>query len=152
MEGFPFPTACSLHTEPLRPAESDHLQLVMTSAPGKNKGMQREEEKVRRTESRTLISKPSASEHQACLKKGHAGDEAGHAFTRDKGHKDSLPGDAQPSAHLSSWALCIRAQSHQSCPILCDPMDHGPQGSSVHGILRARILEWVAISFSSDKV
>ena len=36
----------------------------------------------------------------------------------------------------------------QSCPTLCDPMDSSPPGSSVHGILHARILEWVAISFS----
>ena len=35
-----------------------------------------------------------------------------------------------------------------SCPILCDPMDCSPPGSSVHGIFQARILEWVAISFS----
>ena len=55
-------------------------------------------------------------------------------------------------------ALNIRCPSHlsaaeslQSCPTLCDPMDHGPLGSSVHGILQARILEWAAISFSSDK-
>ena len=38
----------------------------------------------------------------------------------------------------------------QSCPILCDPMDYSPPGSSVHGILQARISEWVAISFSSN--
>ena len=36
----------------------------------------------------------------------------------------------------------------QSCLTLCDPMDCSPSGSSVHGILQARILEWVAISFS----
>ena len=35
----------------------------------------------------------------------------------------------------------------QSCPTLCDPMDCSPPGSSVHGILQARILERVAISF-----
>ena len=34
----------------------------------------------------------------------------------------------------------------QSCPTLCDPMDCSPAGSSVHGILQARIMEWVAIS------
>ena len=34
----------------------------------------------------------------------------------------------------------------QSCPTLCDPMDCSPPGSSVHGILQARILKWVAIS------
>ena len=42
-------------------------------------------------------------------------------------------------------AVCEVAQS---CPTLSDPMDCSPPGSSVHGILRARILEWVAISFS----
>ena len=36
----------------------------------------------------------------------------------------------------------------QSCPTLCDPVDCSPPGSSVHGILQARILEWVVISFS----
>ena len=38
----------------------------------------------------------------------------------------------------------------QSCPTLCDPTDCSPPGSSVHGILQARILEWVAISFSKE--
>ena len=37
----------------------------------------------------------------------------------------------------------------QSCPTLCDPIDSSPPGSSVHGILQARTLEWVAISSSS---
>ena len=36
----------------------------------------------------------------------------------------------------------------QSCPTLCDPMDCGPPGSSVHGDLQARILKWTAIPFS----
>ena len=36
----------------------------------------------------------------------------------------------------------------QSCPTVCDPMDGSPPGSSVHGILQARILEWGAIPFS----
>ena len=36
----------------------------------------------------------------------------------------------------------------QSCPTLGNPVDCSPPGSSVHGILQARILEWVAISFS----
>ena len=37
----------------------------------------------------------------------------------------------------------------QSCPTLCDPIDGSPTGSSVPGILQARTLEWVAISFSN---
>ena len=41
------------------------------------------------------------------------------------------------------------AKSHQSCLTLCDPIDSSPPGSPVPAILQARILEWVAISFSS---
>ena len=41
------------------------------------------------------------------------------------------------------------AESLQSCPTLCDPIDGSPPGSAVPGILQARTLEWVAISFSS---
>ena len=37
----------------------------------------------------------------------------------------------------------------QSCLTLCDPVDCSPPGSSIHGILQARTLEWVAISFST---
>ena len=43
---------------------------------------------------------------------------------------------------------CMHAQSIQSCLTLCDPVDCSPPGSFVHGILQARILEWVAISSS----
>ena len=43
---------------------------------------------------------------------------------------------------------CMHAKSLQSCPILCDPMDSSLPGTSVHRILQARMLEWVAISFS----
>ena len=41
------------------------------------------------------------------------------------------------------------AKSLQSCPTLCDPIDSSPQGSPVPGILQARILEWIVISFSN---
>ena len=41
------------------------------------------------------------------------------------------------------------AESLQSCPTLCDPIDSSPPGSPVPGILQARTLEWVAISFSN---
>ena len=42
----------------------------------------------------------------------------------------------------------LKVSVTQSCLTLCDPVDCSPQGSSVHGILHARILEWVAISYS----
>ena len=62
--------------------------------------------------------------------------------------------------HVETSILCLlqnwkkiniyaaAAKSLQSCPTLCDPIDGSPLGSSVPGILQARILEWVAISFS----
>ena len=46
-------------------------------------------------------------------------------------------------------AAVAAAESRQSCPILCDPIDGSPPGSPVPGILQARTLEWVAISFSN---
>ena len=46
-------------------------------------------------------------------------------------------------------AAAAAAKSLQSCPTLCDPRDGSPPGSPVPGILQARILEWVAISFSN---
>ena len=46
-------------------------------------------------------------------------------------------------------AAAAAARLLQSCPTLCDPIDSSPLGSAVPGILQARTLEWVAISFSN---
>ena len=46
-------------------------------------------------------------------------------------------------------AAAAAAKSLESCPTLCDPIEGSPLGSSISGILQARILEWVAISFSN---
>ena len=46
-------------------------------------------------------------------------------------------------------AAAAAAKSLQSCPSLCDPIDGSPPGSPIPGILQARTLEWVAISFSN---
>ena len=57
------------------------------------------------------------------------------------------------SCHLflisSASVAAVAAKSLQSCPTLCDPIDSNPQGSPFPGILQARTLEWVAISFFS---
>ena len=50
---------------------------------------------------------------------------------------------------LPTDAAAAAAKSLQSCPTLCDPIDSSPPGSPVSGILQARTLEWVAISFSN---
>ena len=55
-------------------------------------------------------------------------------------------------AHLTYMQCECESESEsevtQSCPTLCDPVDYSPPGSSVHGIFQARVLQWVAISFS----
>ena len=62
-----------------------------------------------------------------------------------------LPRPIHLSAHPLGPTLPMfaAAKSLQSCPTLCDPTDGSPPGSPVPGILQARTLEWVAISFSS---
>ena len=49
---------------------------------------------------------------------------------------------------LTTAAAAVAAKSLQSCPTLCNPIDSSPPGFAVPGILQARTLEWVAISFS----
>ena len=50
--------------------------------------------------------------------------------------------------HVCKHACAHASSGAQSCPILCKPIDSSPPGSSNHGIFQARVLEWVAISFS----
>ena len=58
--------------------------------------------------------------------------------------------DAHGEASVSHQPVAAAAaKSLQSCPTLCDPMDSSPPGSSVPGILQARTLKWVAVSFSN---
>ena len=57
----------------------------------------------------------------------------------------------QRKKHIPHLAAAAATKSLQSCPILCNPIDGSPQGSPVPGILQARTLEWVAISFSSPR-
>ena len=61
----------------------------------------------------------------------------------------SLPVWKSLSSQGSLFDILAAAKSLKSCPTLCDPIDGSPLGSSVPGILQARILEWVAISFSN---
>ena len=63
----------------------------------------------------------------------------------------ALQGDSWPLSHQSlsvTKHACFHAKLLQLCPTLCDPMDCSPPGSSVSGILQARILQWVSISSS----
>ena len=50
---------------------------------------------------------------------------------------------------ITNLAAAAAAKLLQSCPTLCDPIDGSPPGSPIPGILQARTLEWVAISFSN---
>jgi len=57
--------------------------------------------------------------------------------------------DARHADGSVNYDASAAAKSLQSCPTLCDPIDGSPPGSPVPGILQARTLEWVAISFSN---
>ena len=61
-------------------------------------------------------------------------------------HADSLPTELQGKPMYSNAAA---AKLRQSCPTLCDPIDSSPPGSAILGILQARTLECIAISFST---
>ena len=61
---------------------------------------------------------------------------------------DSCHGSATNKPRNLAAALAV-AKSRQSCLTLCDPIDGSPPGSPIPGILQARTLEWVAISFST---
>jgi len=63
-------------------------------------------------------------------------------------HQGSRQVEFQTQVNLAA-AAAAAAKSFQSCLTLCDPIDGSPPGSSVPGILQARTLEWVAISFSN---
>ena len=66
---------------------------------------------------------------------------------RSKGRRSShLP--QLPWSQLVHHCVCVCAMSLQSCPAVCDPVDCSPPGSSVHGVLQARVLEWVFTSSS----
>ena len=52
------------------------------------------------------------------------------------------------SQNIHQVVISVLCLAHQSCLTLCDPMDCSPPGSSVHGILQARILEWLAMPSS----
>ena len=68
----------------------------------------------------------------------------------------SLPWDSpgkntRVGCHFLIQCMKVKSESEvaQSCPTLSDPMDCSPPGSSIHGILQARVLEWVVIVFSN---
>ena len=67
-------------------------------------------------------------------------------YFKNKGHNYQK---FEGQSIMVAAAAAAAAKSLQSCPTLCDPIDGNPPGSPVPGILQARTLEWVAISFSN---
>ena len=70
----------------------------------------------------------------------------GRKFLKDDTISQRLSNYSEQQNHLAAAAA---AKSLQLCPTLCDPIDGSPPGFPVPGILQARTLEWVAISFSN---
>ena len=72
-----------------------------------------------------------------------------HPLTADYKHISQPNPSANPGSDHRTAAAAAAAKSLQSCPTLCNHIDGSPPGPSVPGILQARTLEWVAISFSN---
>ena len=70
------------------------------------------------------------------------------SWTRDQTHTGGFFTTEHRGKLYHFIFKCHAYACAQSCPTLCDSMNYSPPGSSVHGILQARILEWTAISFS----
>ena len=75
-------------------------------------------------------------------------------WVRSLGREDLLEEGRATHSSVLAWRIpgteesAAAAKSLQSCPTLCDPRDGSPPGSSVHGILQARMLEWIAVPSS----
>ena len=78
------------------------------------------------------------------LRRGRAGCQVTGRFSIARKQLLQIPHCSRVNC-LGAGTMCLVTQL---CPTLCDPMDCSPPGSSVHGILQARILEWVAIPLS----
>ena len=103
-----------------------------------------------------ILKKMCIPDHLTCLLSNlYAGQEAtvrtGHGkmdwFQIGKGVHQSC---ILLSCLFNLYTECMCAKSFQKCLTLCHPMDYSPLGSSVHGVLQARILEWVAMLSSSE--
>ena len=73
----------------------------------------------------------------------------GHCNSLQYSCLENPHGQRSLAGYSTAAAAAAAATLLQSCPTLCDPTDSSPPGSPVPGILQARTLEWVAISFSS---
>ena len=72
-----------------------------------------------------------------------------HAWNQVFTRLEHTNNNTKQGRHWFRNPTATAAKLLQSCPTLCDPIDGSPLGSSVPGILQARILQWVAISFSN---
>ena len=74
-------------------------------------------------------------------------EEAGFCHTTNKRLEDQVIKKKKKKKTTAKNKKSVKVLVAQLCLMLCDPMECSPPGSSVHGILQARILEWVAIPF-----
>ena len=95
-----------------------------------------------KSESEVTQSCPTLSNPKDCSPPGSSGGVYLSAMSPDQ----AISGQPHPGKQSCRCLIC--AKLLQSCPNLCDPRYHSPPGSSVHGILQARIVKWAAIPSS----
>ena len=98
---------------------------------------------------------PFPGEHQACSSLGQASScrLLAQMVTGQASSEPSSQAHMPPLTVLTDLLYFLpesESEVPQSCATLCNPMDYSLPGSSVHGIMQARVLEWVAISFSRE--
>ena len=98
--------------------------------------------------------------HHSCSSIGWLYSDHGHIGNLAKGRLNqeqvvwiwiNILGAPNQYVHIQAILAAAAVKSLRSCPTLCDPIDGSPPGSTIPGILQARTLEWVAISFSSAR-
>ena len=83
------------------------------------------------------ILKPSHNETMLCNKRSHCSEKPSHHNKK-----------TAPYMHQLVKEKKVKALISQLCPTLCNPTDYSPPGSSLHGILQERILEWIVVPLS----
>ena len=118
-------------------------QTLVTGMPG---WWNRDKTKIEREEGNGIVSAPSLQHYHQNL------DSETQKPTKQVKIPHAYNSYWDSAVFLECVCVCVCARAHakslQLCPSLCDPVDYSLPGSSVHGILQARILEWVAIPSS----
>ena len=139
--------SCSVVSDSLRPHESQHARpLCPSPTPGVHSDSHPSSQWCHPAISSSVVSFSSCPQSLPASE-SFPMSQLTHEVAKVSTLASFLPKNTQDWFPLD-WHEVKWSEVTPSCPTLCDPMDYSLQGSSVHGIFQARVLEWVAVSFS----